>query len=116
VALVVTAIIYHTDKGDIVDYAQLGTVGILFGLAIKEFFGWLKSRKDDGDNYGKAILDELRKQNNNHLTHVQGSIEQGNKDNKEAIRAGFQDLKQSAHNDTILIVEALGEIKGTLRR
>ena len=43
---------------------QLGTLGILFALAIKEFFGYLKSRKN-GNGNGKIDKEQSKEITNN---------------------------------------------------
>lgn len=94
---------------------ELGTVAILFLIAIKEFFSYLKSKKFDsvritenGDNkqseiFGKAILDELQAMNSNHLHTIQKCVEDGNRN-----------LVETIHNDNTKMIELLGEIKGVL--
>ena len=65
------------------NYLQLGTVAVIFLFAIKEFFAWMKSRKNgngytelsarlksiSNDNHHEVIakLDELIKINNEQL-------------------------------------------------
>jgi len=58
------------------DYLQLGTVGILFALAIKEFFAYLKTRNNNGKSsqYEKDIA-EIKKQLSNHVQHLREDID-----------------------------------------
>ncbi|MCR4307370.1 MAG: hypothetical protein NUV80_02330 [Candidatus Berkelbacteria bacterium] len=87
---------------------QLGAVAVIFLFAVKEFFGYLKSRKDSnnvvaGSDMSSLILKELQTMNTNHLHTLQETIEQGN-----------ARLVDSMHNDNTKIIELLGEIKGHL--
>lgn len=88
---------------------QLGGVVALFALMIRELFTYLKSRKENGNtsngSLNGAILKELQVMNNNHLNSL-----------KEAIVEGNNRLIDSMHEDSIRIVEALGEIKGKLSK
>ena len=43
---------------------QLGAVGIIFALAIKEFFAYLKTKKENG------VAGKIEVIGNNHLTHI----------------------------------------------
>ena len=88
------------------NYAELGAFAIIFGFAIKEFFSYLKSRKNGSDNHiqhGKQIFDELQLMNNNHLHSIEEAIKDGNRDTVKAITDG-----------NLKVVEMLGEIKGNL--
>lgn len=96
---------------------ELGTVAILFLIAIKEFFSYLKARKDvintnsdsnNGSNgaatiLSKAILGELQTMNSNHLHTIQKCVEDGNRN-----------LIETIHSDNTKMIELLGEIKGVL--
>lgn len=85
---------------------QLGAVAILFLVGIREFFSYLKSKKENGGNgsyLNASILRELQTMNNNHLHTIQETLEQGN-----------ARLIDTIHNDNTKIVELLGEIKGNL--
>lgn len=63
---------------------QLGTLGFVFALAIREFFSWQKSRKNNLiDN--KDILNELKLMNNNHLNTICHTIGSGDKEIVKAI-------------------------------
>jgi hypothetical protein len=55
---------------------EIGAMGVIFFFAIKEFFSYLKSKKNGG-GLDKQILDELQSQSNNHLSHLQGCMEAG---------------------------------------
>jgi len=52
---------------------NLGTVGILFFLFMKEFFAYLKTKKNGNGNY-KLELDSINNKLGNHLTEVNGKI------------------------------------------
>ena len=81
---------------------------MIFLFAVKEFFGYLKSRKEGNGNgtspFTEAIFKELQTMNNNHLHTLQETMEQGNARLVDAI-----------HNDNTKIIELLGEIKGHLQ-
>ena len=83
---------------------ELGAIAILFLVGIREFFSYLKSRKESGGNdLNNKILEELQLMNNNHLHTIQEVLEQGNARLIDAI-----------HNDNTKMIELLGEIKGNL--
>ena len=84
---------------------QLGGLGIIFAFAVKEFFSYLKSKKDPAaQSQGlELIFKELQTMNNNHLHSIQDAIEKGN-----------ERLIDSLHNDNMKMIELLGEIKGNL--
>ena len=84
---------------------QLGTLGIIFLFAVKEFFAYLKMKKIEGNNgLNGAILRELQSMNQNHLNELRKTIEEGN-----------NRLIDSIHSDNIKIIELLGEIRGRLK-
>lgn len=90
------------------EFVQLGAVAVLFLVAIREFFSYLKFRKSDQKDQGShdiAILQELRSMNNNHLNSL-----------KDAINDGNRNLIDTIHNDNTKMIEILGEIKGGLKR
>lgn len=93
------------------DLVQLGAVAVIFLFAVKEFFAYLKSRKDVGGTNGKeiylnqAILKELQMMNTNHLHSLQEAISDGNNRIVDAI-----------NNSGSRQIELLGEIKGKLNR
>lgn len=91
-------------------YLQFGAVAVLFAIAIREFFGYLKSKREtyNGGNGGNGamnnqILSELQRMNNNHLHTIQETLESGNRE-----------LVRTIHDDNIKMIEILGEIKGNL--
>ena len=85
---------------------QIGAVGVLFLVAIREFFSYLKSKKSNGnDILNEAILKQLQLMNSNHLHSIQDAIEKGN-----------ERLIDAIHSDNIKMIEALGEIKGKLSK
>lgn len=91
---------------------ELGALAAIFGLAIKEFFSWLKSRqeKNGGEAVNKQLLEAITEQNSNHLHTIQGTIEGMCKDlnvgNDRVVKA-ITDM----HTD---LASRLGEIKGVL--
>ena len=52
---------------------NLGTVGILFFFFMKEFFAYLKTKKNGNGNY-KLELDSINNKLGNHLAEVNGKI------------------------------------------
>jgi hypothetical protein len=88
------------------DFIQLGAVAVLFLIAIREFFTYLKAKKNgngEGKVMSEAILTELQRMNNNHLHALQETIEEGNREIVKAINDG-----------TIKQIELLGRIEGKL--
>ena len=90
---------------------QLGAVAVIFLFAVKEFFSYLKQRKESnggsggGNSVMEEMLKELRIMNENHLHALKDAINDGNNRIVEAINEG--NIKQ---------IELLGEIKGKLDR
>lgn len=91
------------------EYANLGALAIIFIFAVKEFFSYLKSRKENGNGRGNevmlSILKELKAMNENHLHTLTDAINNGNNRVVDAI----------SHNNAN-IVELIGEIKGRLEK
>jgi len=86
---------------------QLGALGIIFVFAIKEFFGYLKARKNGNGssvNYGKMI-EQLKSMNDNHLSAISKDINAGNDRIVDAIKDMHTDL-----------ASRLGELKGKIDR
>lgn len=87
---------------------QLGAVAVIFLFAIKEFFAWLKQRKENGSKSNvvmEAMLGELRTMNENHLHAL-----------KDAINTGNDRLVDAINNGNMKQIEILGEIKGKLSK
>lgn len=91
---------------DNIELIELGTVGVIFFFAIKEFFSYLKSRKnkENGVNSQK-ILSELKLTNSNHLQHLNDCINENN-----------SRLVQTIHEDNERIIEILSRIDGKLSK
>lgn len=96
---------------------NLGAVAVIFIFAVKEFFSFLKSGKDTTSKSKEkeneltvAMLTELQKMNGNHLHSIQEAIEKGTE--KSVI--AFSEHAEREHQDSMKIVELLGEIKGNL--
>ena len=88
------------------EYVELGAIGALFLVAIREFFNYLKTKKQGSNsNFNQQIFQELQTMNTNHLNHIQGAIESGNKTLLEAL-----------HKDNMQMIQVLGEIKGLLSK
>ncbi len=87
-------------------YLELGAVAILFIFAIREFFVYLKSRKNGSASVlNDRLLEELKLTNTNHLLSIEKSLNDGFDRLNDTIRDGNE--KQ---------IELLGEIKGILSR
>ena len=68
-------------------YLQLGAVAIIFALAIREFFSYLKSRKN-----GNGLSQQIKLVGENHLEHIQQAIERQTDNNNEWHRKQFEIL------------------------
>ena len=86
------------------EYLILGPIGILFLFAMKEFFAYLKSKKN-GNGFNQQIFEELRTMNTNHLHDIRDCIETGNRQ-----------LIDTIHDDNTKIIEILGRIDGKLSK
>ncbi|OGY26502.1 MAG: hypothetical protein A2Z24_00840 [Candidatus Woykebacteria bacterium RBG_16_44_10] len=87
-------------------YIQAGAIGAIFIFFVKEFFQYLKSKNGNGSNgFNKAIFDELKKMNSNHLHSIEETLRTGNERLVDAINTG---------NGKTL--EILSEIRGRLSR
>ena len=89
------------------DILQIGAVAVIFLFAIKEFFSYLKLRRNgsSGNQVMEAMLKELRIMNENHLHALKDAINTGNDRIVDTINSG--NVKQ---------IELLGEIRGNLNR
>ena len=83
---------------------QLGALGIIFVFAVKEFFSYLKARKNGGNggSYGKMV-EQLKSLNDNHLISISKDINSGNDRVVDAIN--------SMHTD---LASRLGKLEGKL--
>ena len=90
-------------------YLQIGAVAILFAIAIREFFGYLKVKRQGENGRGigmnKEILDELKLMNNNHFSNLTKAINDGN-----------EKVARAIHSRDSQINQILGEIKGNLNQ
>lgn len=86
---------------------QIGAIGAVFYCAIREFFSYLKSRKQSNglDEALGSVLAEFQKLNGNHLHSIESAINEGN-----------NRLVDVIHADNCKIIELLGEIKGHLSK
>ena len=94
---------------NIPDVVELGTVGVLFFFFLREFFAYLKTKKNgngngEGQGLNQLILEQLQTMNSNHLHSIEDAINDGN-----------QRLIDSMHQDNMKMIELLGEIKGKLK-
>lgn len=90
-------------------YANLGAVAVIFLFATREFFTYLKSRKNGNSHpeggFNQQIFQELQRMNDNHLHTLTDAVNEGNKEIVRTINEG-----------NLRIVQALGEIKGQLKQ
>lgn len=89
------------------DLLQLGGLIALFALAIREFFAYIRLKKNSvtgNETFSVEILKELQTMNGNHLHSIETAINTGN-----------ANLINSIHQDNMKIVELLSEIKGRLK-
>ncbi len=85
---------------------NLGAVAIIFLFFLKEFFTYLKSRKNSpGNGFSKQILEELKTQNQNHLHTI-----------NQEMNTGFDRLAEIIHTDNTKIIELLARIEGRLSK
>jgi len=77
---------------------QLGAIAVIFLFFVKEFFAWLKSRKN---GYSKKTYEEIALNGNNHLHEIKDKIDEQTKNNNEWHRKQY---------------EVLCEIKGLLQK
>ena len=85
---------------------QLGAVAVLFLVGIREFFSYLKSKKEgNGNGMSQAILSELRTMNTNHLHSIEA-----------AVNDSSERLITAMHRDNAQMIALLGEIKGNLNK
>lgn len=96
------------------DTTQLGALAIIFLFAIKEFFAWLKIRKNK-NGVNKQILGALTQMNENHLNSICKAITEGNIELTKAINEGHSNTRKAITDMHKDLIEILGEIKGRLR-
>jgi uncharacterized membrane protein YkvI len=86
----------------IAEFSNLGALAIVAAFSVKEFFKYLKSKKENGaGGTNGLILGELQLMNNNHLHELQDTMVAGNRE-----------IVDTIHKDNLQIIELLGEIKG----
>ncbi len=68
---------------EITELLQLGTTGALFAWFVYWYFQVQKTKKEPINGIGKAILNELQTQNNNHLHAIGELIETQTKINHD---------------------------------
>jgi len=85
------------------EYLQLGAVAIIFLVAIREFFAYLKSKKNSGVD--KQTLEQLTLLNENHLHDIGDKLD-----------GGFDRVVNAINSGNMKQIELLGEIKGALSK
>lgn len=90
-------------------YTEIGAMGIIFALAIREFFAWLKTKKN-GNGFNKQLLDAITIQNENHLKHINTSLEKICDD----INFGNDKVVEAIKEMHIELAGRLGELKGKI--
>ena len=86
---------------------NLGALTVVFLVAVREFFAFLKVKKNGtgGENHDKKVFDELKLMNENHLHSIEKAIVDGNREIVKAVTDGNRE-----------IASALGRIEGGLRK
>ncbi len=87
------------------DIYQIGAVAIVFGLSIKEFFQYLKAKKNGNGSLNSDILAELKTMSTNHLHSMETAINDGNEKIVKAINDG-----------NLKTIELLSRIEGKLTK
>ena len=82
----------------ITEYLQIGAVGVIFIIFIKEFFS---SR----NKFDKKIFDELKTMNNNHLTHLTDAVLDGN-----------NRILDTLHKNNIETIKSLNKISNAIQK
>ena len=90
---------------------QLGALAIIFFLFVKEFFSYLKGRKN-GTGINQAILDQLQTQNSNHLHTITEEITKG----FDKLECSVSRLNDTTRNGQEKMIGILSEIKGQLSK
>ena len=88
------------------EYIQLGSIAAIFIIAIREFFNYLKAKKNGNGEMITAdikVFEELKRMNNNHLHSIESAIIEGNKE-----------IVRSINDGNLRTIQLLGEIKGNL--
>lgn len=80
---------------------QLGAVAIIFIFAVKEFFTYLKTRRNGGSN---GLLKELRSTNTNHLQTIDKTLNEG-----------FDKVVKTITDMHLDLANRLSEMKGRLK-
>jgi hypothetical protein len=91
---------------------ELGALAAIFGLAVKEFFSYLKTKKEKNGNeaVNQQLLEAITEQNQNHLHTIQETIS-GMCDDLNVGNARVVKAITDMHTD---LASRLGEIKGVL--
>ena len=89
------------------EYLQLGAVAIIFLFCIKEFFTYLKVRKNPNGT-SREILKELQLMNENHLNSICKEMNKGNTEIVNAIQQMNKDLGDKLDNINSGIARLLG--------
>jgi RecA/RadA recombinase len=83
--------------------AEFGVLGIVILFSIREFFSYLKAKKEGNGSAGKEIVTALQKMGSNDLEHI-----------KECISNSNTSVKDCLHSDMLKMIEILGRIEGRL--
>lgn len=93
------------------DYVELGALAVIFLFAIKEFFAWLRTRKNgNATEVNKQLLDAITVQNQNHLTHINTALDKMCND----INCGDDKIVEAIKAMHIDLSARLGELKGKI--
>lgn len=88
-----------------------GAIAIIFAWFIYWYFKNTREKKEPFNGMSKLILDEMKKQNENHLEHIQSGINEG-----------FSQMRDCQERQTTrlcekldILIMAIGELKGRLK-
>lgn len=94
------------------EYLNLGALAIVAIFAIKEFFTWLKSKKNGGNSLNQMLLDSVNKINENHLKTIQETVGKICED----INTGNDRVVDAIHSMHTDVATRLGKIEGKLEK
>lgn len=86
---------------------QLGAIGIICVVLIREVFAFLKARKN-GNGFTKDILKQVQLMNENHLNSICEEIKLGNENIVNAINTMNRELGDKMDNVNAGIARLLG--------
>ncbi len=94
------------------EYLELGAIAVVFLFSVKEFFTWLKSKKNGGNPFNQMLLDSVNKINENHLNTIQKTVGKICED----INTGNDRVVDAIHCMHTDVATRLGKIEGKLEK